>query len=315
MAKENCAGLCPAYFDELVGPTRVRYKEKIVLCDGVDPYQLPVGAQAAVNASLLPPVTHVDIINYLVLSTSYASLDQMKAYKSLDSHNYFTSGWVRNLIAKKLPSKRVVLLSQVKHSQRLREASLKVWLLANKDGSIITARCTCTAGAGEACSHVGATLFAVETAMGIRDSATCTDKSNVWLPAHSPMTEFKRLQDIDFSSCKAKKKKRMDTIHIHSPDTRQPSRPVPQVIGPTPDELERRLPLGNLLTGHARADIFDQCGDYLPATVPGQYCSWSSDLLPFLNVRDATTAHPAPRQVDTLHLAQRPSRLITVYFC
>lgn len=71
MAKENCAGLCPAYFDELVGPTRARYKEKIALCDGVDPYRLPVGAQAAVNASLLPPVTHVDIINYLVLSTKY----------------------------------------------------------------------------------------------------------------------------------------------------------------------------------------------------------------------------------------------------
>ncbi|XP_049520315.1 uncharacterized protein LOC125944158 [Dermacentor silvarum] len=214
MAKENCAGLCPAYFDELVGPTRARYKEKIAalsslniaLCDGVDPYQLPLGAQAAVNASLLPPVTHVDIINYLVLSTSYVSLDQMKAYKSLDSHNYFTSGWVRNLIAKKLPSKRVVLLSQVNHSQRLREAPLKVWLLADIDGSIITAHCTCMAGAGEACSHVGATLFAVETAVRIRDSATCTDKSNVWLPAHSPMTEFKRLQDIDFSSSKAKKK-------------------------------------------------------------------------------------------------------------
>ncbi|KAH7935761.1 hypothetical protein HPB52_013179 [Rhipicephalus sanguineus] len=38
--------------------------------------------------------------------------EQMKAYKSLDSHNYFTSGWVRNITAKKLPSERVVVLSQ-----------------------------------------------------------------------------------------------------------------------------------------------------------------------------------------------------------
>ncbi|KAH7982778.1 hypothetical protein HPB52_007093 [Rhipicephalus sanguineus] len=37
----------------------------------------------------------------------------MKAYKSLDSHNYFTSGWVRNITAKKLPSERVVVLSQL----------------------------------------------------------------------------------------------------------------------------------------------------------------------------------------------------------
>lgn len=113
MAKKNRSGHCPAYFDELVGPTRARYKEKIALCDGVDPYELRVGAQAAVDASLLPTVTHVDIINYLVLSTNYVSLDQMKAYKSLDSHNYFTSGWVRNITAKKLPSERVVVLSQV----------------------------------------------------------------------------------------------------------------------------------------------------------------------------------------------------------
>ncbi|KAH7940246.1 hypothetical protein HPB52_022566 [Rhipicephalus sanguineus] len=29
---------CPGYFDELVGPTRVRYEAKIAMCSGVDPY-------------------------------------------------------------------------------------------------------------------------------------------------------------------------------------------------------------------------------------------------------------------------------------
>lgn len=65
MAKKNRSGHCAAYFDKLVGPPLARYKEKIALCNGLDTYELPAGAQAAVDASLLP--TYVDIINYLVL--------------------------------------------------------------------------------------------------------------------------------------------------------------------------------------------------------------------------------------------------------
>lgn len=71
------------------------------------------------------------------------------------------------------------------------------------------------AGAGEACSHVGATLFAVETAVRVRDAKTCTEKENSWLPANSSNVAFKRLRDIDFSSAQAKKK-RMDSVHLAS---------------------------------------------------------------------------------------------------
>lgn len=104
---------CPGYFDELVGPTRARYEAKIDMCNGVDPYKLHIGRDATKDAELLPPTTHVDIINYLVLSTSYISLQQMKAYKALDAHNYFTSGFVKNIAAKQLPSQRVVVLAEV----------------------------------------------------------------------------------------------------------------------------------------------------------------------------------------------------------
>ncbi|KAM7287288.1 uncharacterized protein ISCGN_030979 [Ixodes scapularis] len=208
------------------------------MCDGVDPYTLRVGTNTTSDADLLPATTHVDIINYLVLSTSYISLLQMKAYKSLEAHNYFTSGWVKSLTAMRLPSKRIVVLSEVNHSQRLREAPLKAWLLADADGSVITAHCTCMAGAGEACSHIGATLFAVETAVRLRNSRTCTEKENVWLPAHSPGTQYKRLRDIDFSSSK-RKKKQMDGIHQRlNAEVVPPSHPV---VPPAPTEEELRM--------------------------------------------------------------------------
>ncbi|KAG0413090.1 hypothetical protein HPB47_009760, partial [Ixodes persulcatus] len=166
------------------------------------------------------------------------NLSEMKAYKSLEAHNYFTSGWVKSLTAMRLPSKRIVVLSEVNHSQRLREVPLKVWLLADADGSVITAHCTCMAGAGEACSHIGATLFAVETAVRLRNSRTCTEKENVWLPAHSPGTQYKRLRDIDFSSSK-RKKKQMDGIHERlNAEVVPPSRPV---VPPAPTEEELRI--------------------------------------------------------------------------
>ncbi|XP_077485408.1 uncharacterized protein LOC144095608 [Amblyomma americanum] len=185
MANADRHEFCRSYFYELVGRTRARYESKVEMCGGLDPYTLRVGTDSAPDAGLLPSTTHNDIISYLVLSTSYLSHQQMKAYKSLEAHNYFTSGRVKTVTAMRVPSKRVVVLSEVTHSQRLREAPLKVWVLAEPDGAIVTAHCTCMAGAGEACSHIGATLLAVETAVRLRDSRVCKDKKSMWLPAHS----------------------------------------------------------------------------------------------------------------------------------
>ncbi|KAH7984903.1 hypothetical protein HPB52_024456 [Rhipicephalus sanguineus] len=114
MPKGKCLEFCPAYYSGLVGATRARYEAKINICDGVDPYTLRVGADATADVELLPATTQVDIINYLVLSTSYVPLQQMKAYKSLEAHNYFTSGWVRNIAATQLQSERVVVLGEVR---------------------------------------------------------------------------------------------------------------------------------------------------------------------------------------------------------
>ncbi|KAG0428508.1 hypothetical protein HPB47_024511 [Ixodes persulcatus] len=206
-SQERSVPLCGGYFAELVGPTRARYVKKLELCDGEDPYELCVGVDTTADAGVFPNITHGDIVNYLVFSVSYATLQEMKAFKSLESHNYFTSGWVKGPSARGMSGDRTLSLSEVNHSQRLRETPAKVWILVHGDGSIITAHCTCMAGAGEACSHIGATLFAVETIVRIRDSSTCTQKENRWLPAYTSTVEYKRLREIDFSSARSKKKR------------------------------------------------------------------------------------------------------------
>ena len=50
-------------------------------------------------------------------------------------------------------------LEQVNHSQRARDTPLKVWFLAEKDGTVRAAHCDCMAELCEACSHVGAVLL------------------------------------------------------------------------------------------------------------------------------------------------------------
>ncbi|KAH7943689.1 hypothetical protein HPB52_006499 [Rhipicephalus sanguineus] len=114
MAPVRRKEFCPSYFAELVGPMRARYEAKISMCDGVDPYTLCAGTDTTTDVELLPVTTHADIVNYLVLWTNHVSLTEMKAYMSLEAHNYFTSGRVSGVTAKRLPSKRVIVLSEVK---------------------------------------------------------------------------------------------------------------------------------------------------------------------------------------------------------
>lgn len=102
------------------------------------------------------------------------------------------------------------------HSQRLRDQPLHVWILCQKSGVVLTAHCTCMAGAGEACSHVGACLYAVETGVKMKNATSCTSKTNIWLPAYVEKVEFKRLKDIDFTSSRGKKRKLDDIINSSS---------------------------------------------------------------------------------------------------
>ncbi|ENN81039.1 hypothetical protein YQE_02558, partial [Dendroctonus ponderosae] len=100
----------------------------------------------------------MDIVSYLVLTHSYYTKEQMKCYKSF----------------------------KVKHSLRPKAKPLEVWCIITKDGTISTAHCTCMAGSGEVCSHVGALLFAAEYANRRREETSCTDVLNAWMMPTGP---------------------------------------------------------------------------------------------------------------------------------
>ena len=53
-----------------------------------------------------------------------------------------------------------------------------MWVICQADGTVESAHCTCMAGLGEVCSHVGAVLFYLESAN--RTRITCTQVGCVW---------------------------------------------------------------------------------------------------------------------------------------
>lgn len=100
------------YFYALDLNSRKRYIEKVKLCEGIDPYVLSTKDLTNELANY-PPVQFPDISNYLVLQTSFCMTKQMKAWKSMDSYNFFVCGWVKDVGVKVLKNKSCIIKSRV----------------------------------------------------------------------------------------------------------------------------------------------------------------------------------------------------------
>ena len=86
--------------------------------------------------------------------------EQLKAYKSLDGFNFYINGKVNSVRVTELPRttthpKRYLFTALVRHSQTVSAPALRVWVGVKESGKVICAHCTCMAGAGEVCAHVG----------------------------------------------------------------------------------------------------------------------------------------------------------------
>jgi hypothetical protein len=81
-----------SYRDGLSGTELNRYDDKINLLGGTDPYQI---SKWSSDVSLLPTVTYIDIVNYLLWTPSAYTKEDLKSYKGLEAYNQFVNGWVR----------------------------------------------------------------------------------------------------------------------------------------------------------------------------------------------------------------------------
>ena len=87
------ANFAQPYLESLPEDSKARYRSKLELIGGLDPFSSPLGEPGDV----VPPVEACDLVAYLVLQTSFLTSKQFKARKSLEAYNQFVSGWIKEV--------------------------------------------------------------------------------------------------------------------------------------------------------------------------------------------------------------------------
>ncbi len=161
-----------------------------------------IGRWAHVNITLLYLFTTLCIH---FRQSSYTR-QQLKSFKSLESYRYHEAGFVLELKQWYPKDKRFFLAkSRVKHGQSQNETPVKVWLATAQDGEILFGHCTCMAGLGEVCSHVGATLYHLEAHVTLIKERSCTSRPCQWvIPPSVKGVPYAAGSDINFKKPKLK---------------------------------------------------------------------------------------------------------------
>ena len=108
-------------------------------------------------------------------------LGRVKNFRSLQSYKYFTAGWVIDHRWKTFNEVHLIV-GKVNHSYAISLALLNPWAVINNNGTVVCGNCTCMAGLGETCSHIGALLYWIEYAVQKRDEeGSCTSRANKWM--------------------------------------------------------------------------------------------------------------------------------------
>ena len=127
-----------------------RYLEKISAI-GIDPVLIE---GKHFEADSLPPVESTDLLFYLVLETIFYKQQQFKAFRSLEAYNQMASGFIASVQGHIIANKFIVL-AKVRHSQRMNDSLISIWIITEREETILSADCLgCKAGLAEPCSHI-----------------------------------------------------------------------------------------------------------------------------------------------------------------
>ena len=137
---------------------------------------------------------------YLLYTTSFVTLEEVKNFKSLQSYKYFIAGWVIDH-RWKVFNEACLIVGKVNHSYAMSSTPLNPWVIVKNSGTVVCGHCTCMAGLGEACSHIGALLYWIEYTVRKRDEESCTSKANKWIESRkTKKVPYLQLDAIDFTS-------------------------------------------------------------------------------------------------------------------
>lgn len=104
-------------------------------------------------------------------------------------------------------SNKFVVLAKVKHSQRMNDPLINIWIITEKDETINCAHCLgCKVGLSESCSHIASVLFYLEAWTKVNGRLSCTQMQCTWiLPNRANEVEYARARDVNFKSAKKMK--------------------------------------------------------------------------------------------------------------
>lgn len=102
------------YYLTLSGDVKCRYDQKMEIIDNIDPYAVPV-RECNLDVFKIPNIGMMDLVNYLILSHSYYTGQQLKAYKSLQAYRQYEAGSVQEVLAKQVNDEAFIVIAKVRN--------------------------------------------------------------------------------------------------------------------------------------------------------------------------------------------------------
>ena len=91
------------------------------------------------------------------------------------------SEFVTSSVQGKIIAVKHVVVGKVRHSQRMNDPFINIWVINENDGTILAAHCLgCKAGLPETCSYIAGVLFYIEVLIRISGKLACTQVKCLW---------------------------------------------------------------------------------------------------------------------------------------
>ena len=195
---------------ELIGQLISLWKRENALGDDTEPCQgsltdFNVGEVTnwTKDLSVLDDFTFMHMYDYLINSREREyDHESLKAFKSLKAYKYFADGLVKNVSLSKYGNNNLVIRCHCFSSLKAK-TTYQVYLLVEKSGNVLAAKCKCVAGKGAACSHCAALMFHIEDLKRKGEKCipidnTVTDKLQQWHIPPKRTVQPQLIKDINF---------------------------------------------------------------------------------------------------------------------
>ena len=171
------------------------YKTRLTMANITDPVSIPKDMWKPEVTSW--PLMDMGKIFSFILKHKEFETDYIGKYKTEKAFSYFDSKFVGPILSC-IQDDRSILKTEVTPSQKVNDSPRSVWLCVKKDGEIVTAWCSCTAGNSQTCNHVIAACYKIEYAItNHMNKPACTSEACEWNKSGRKGIKPSKVKDMD----------------------------------------------------------------------------------------------------------------------